>query len=93
MHLKRQSGFTYNACIPFTKNKERIHKFKETGKWVYIYQNKLDKASFDHGMTYRHFKDLTKRTASDKVLCNKTFKIAKSPKYVGISTGICFNGI
>ena len=29
MHLK-QSGFTYGACGPFTKNKERIQKFKET---------------------------------------------------------------
>ena len=30
MHL-RQPGFTYSACGPFTKNKERIQKFKETG--------------------------------------------------------------
>ena len=30
MHLK-QPGFTYSACGPFTKNKERIQKFKETG--------------------------------------------------------------
>ena len=29
MHLK-QPGFTYNAGRPFTKNKERIQKFKET---------------------------------------------------------------
>ena len=27
MDLK-QSGFTYSACEPFTKNKERIQKFK-----------------------------------------------------------------
>ena len=27
----RQSGFTYSACASFTKNKERIQKFKETG--------------------------------------------------------------
>ena len=26
MHLK-QPGFTYSACGPFTKNKERIEKF------------------------------------------------------------------
>ena len=30
MHL-RQPGFTYNACGPFTKSKERIQKFKVTG--------------------------------------------------------------
>ena len=28
MHLK-QRGFTYSACGSFTKNKERIQKFKE----------------------------------------------------------------
>ena len=30
MHL-RQPGFKYCAFVPFTKNKERIQKFKETG--------------------------------------------------------------
>ena len=30
IHLK-QSGFTYSACGPFTKNKERIKKFMQTG--------------------------------------------------------------
>ena len=25
-----ETGFTYNACGPFTKNKERIQKLKET---------------------------------------------------------------
>ena len=28
IHL-RQSGFAYSACGPFTKDKERIRKFKE----------------------------------------------------------------
>ena len=41
MHL-RQPGFTYTACEPFTKNKERIKKFKETGDSRYIYQNELE---------------------------------------------------
>ena len=40
MHL-RQPGFTYSAYRPFTKNKERIQKFKETGDSRYIYQNEL----------------------------------------------------
>ena len=38
MHLK-QPGFTYSACGPFTRNKERIQKFKETGDTNYIYKN------------------------------------------------------
>ena len=37
MHL-RQPGFTYSACGPFTKNKERIQKFKQTGDTNYIYK-------------------------------------------------------
>ena len=45
MHL-RQPGFTYSVCGPFTKNKERIQKFKETGDLRYIYQNELDKVCF-----------------------------------------------
>ena len=36
MHL-RQPAFTYSACGPFTKNKEKIQKFKETGDTRYIY--------------------------------------------------------
>ena len=67
MHL-RQLGFTYSACGPFRKNKERIQKFKETGDSRCIYQNKLHKACFQNGMTYGSFKDLTRRTAFDKVL-------------------------
>ena len=38
MHLK-QPGFAYSACRTFTKNKERIEKFKETGDTKYIYRN------------------------------------------------------
>ena len=67
MHLK-QPGFTYNACGPFTKNKERIQKFKETGDTSYIYKNELDKACFQHDMAYGDFKDLKRRTASHKIL-------------------------
>ena len=83
MHL-RQPGFTYDAWGPFTKNKERIQKFKETGDSKYIYQNELDKACFQHDMAYRDFKDLTRTTASDKkILHNNAFNTAKNPKYDG----------
>ena len=64
MHLK-QPRFTYSACGPFTKNKERIRKFKETGYTSYIYKNKLDKACFQHDIAYGDFKDLARRTVSD----------------------------
>ena len=42
MHL-RQPGCTYRACGPFTKNKERIKKFKITGDSRYNCQNELVK--------------------------------------------------
>ena len=87
MHL-RQPGFTCSACGPFTKNKERIKKFKETGDSRYIYQNKLDKACFQHDMAYGDFKDLARRTASDKILRDKAFNIAKNPKYDGYQRGL-----
>ena len=41
-----QTGFTYIACWPFNKHKERIWRFKKTGDSGYIYQNKLDKTCF-----------------------------------------------
>ena len=87
MHL-RQPGFTYSACEPFTKNKERIQRFKETGDTSYIYKNELDKVCFQHDMAYGDFKDLTKRTAADKVLRDKAFKIASDQKYDGYQKGL-----
>ena len=88
MHLKQPAalgkpGFTYSACGPFTKNKERIQKFKETGDTKYIYKNELHKSCFQHDMAYGDFKDLARRTTSDKA-----FNIAKNPKYDGYQIGL-----
>ena len=87
MHF-RQPGFTYGACGPFTKNKERIQKFKRTGDSRYIYLNELDKACFQHDMTYGDFKDLKRRTAADNILRDKAYNIAKNPKYDGYQRGL-----
>ena len=88
MHLK-QLAVTYSACGPFTKNKERIQKFKETRGKNYIYKIELDKACFQRDMTYGDFKELGRRaTASDKVLRDKPFNIAKNPKYDGYQRGL-----
>ena len=88
MHL-RQTQFTYSAFGPFTKHKQRTQMFKETGDTKYIYRNELDKACFQHDMTYRDFKDLAKRTVADKVLRDKAFSIVKDPKYDGYQRGLC----
>ena len=87
MHLK-QPGFTYSACGPFIKNKEKIQKFKETGDTSYLYKNELDKACFQHDMAYGGFKDLKRRTLSDKVLRDKAFDIAKNHKNDGYQRGL-----
>ena len=84
----RQPQFTYSACGPFTKHEQRIQKFKETGDKNYIYMNELDKACFVHDAAYSDSKDLTKRTAADKILKNKAFDIAKDPKYDGYQRGL-----
>ena len=93
MHLKQtasfdKSAFTYSACGSFTKKKERIQKFKETGNSRYIYRNELEKACFQYDMAYGGFKDLARRTASDKLLRDKAFNIAKNPKHDGYQRGL-----
>ena len=65
VHLK-QPGVNYSACKPFTKNKQRIKKFMQTGDTNYIYRNELYKACFQHDMAYGDFKDLKRRTQFDK---------------------------
>ena len=87
MHLK-QPGFPYSACGPFTKNKERIEKFMQTGNENLIYKNELDKAGFQHDMAYDKSKGLVKRTQSEKILKDKAFKIASDPKYDGYQRGL-----
>ena len=74
MHL-RQPQFTYSACGPFTKSKERIQKFKKTGDTKYIYRNELDKACFQHDIAYGDFKDISRRTAADNMLRNFNIRL------------------
>ena len=74
MHLK-QPGFTYSACDPFIRNKERIEKFMQAGNTNFTYRNELDKACFQHDTAYGKAKDLVKRTQSDKVLEGKALKL------------------
>ena len=87
IHL-RQPGFIYSACGPFTKNKERIKKFMQSGNTDFIYKNELDKACFQHDMAYGKSNDLVTRTQSDKVLRDKAFKIASNPKYDWYQRGL-----
>ena len=70
------------------KTNEESKNLKKQEKQSYIYKNKLDKACFQHDMAYGDFKYLAKKTASDKVLIDKVFNIAKNPKYDGYPRGL-----
>ena len=82
LHSK-QPGFTYSACGPFTKHRERIKKFRETGNLKHLYRSELDKACFTHDAAYSDTKDLTKVTISDKILKDRAYEIAKNCEYDG----------
>ena len=87
MHL-RQPQFVYSAFGPFTRHKERIKKFKQTGDTRYIFRNELDKACFQHDSAYADHKDLINRTKSAKVLRDKAYDIASNPEYDGYQRGL-----
>ena len=46
---------------------DHLQKFRKTEDLKYIYQNKLDKAFFQHDMAYGPHKHLPRRKYSDKV--------------------------
>ena len=87
MHLQ-QPGFTHSACGPFTKHKERIKTFEQTGDTQYIYRYELDKACFQQDAAYTNNKDLLNRTRADKTLRYKTYGIANNPQYDGYQRGL-----
>ena len=64
--------------LPKTRKKHKYSKKKEGLR--YIYQNMIDKAYFQHGMSNGDFKDLPRRTVFDKELHDKAFDIGRNPK-------------
>ena len=81
MHL-RQSWLTYSACETSTKKtKKELKNLNIQGIHNIFIKTKLDKTCFQHDMGYGDFKDLTRRKASDNILCDITFNIAKNSKY------------
>ena len=82
LHL-RQPGFTYSACEPFAKPRERIQKVREVRNLKQLYRNELDKTCFAHDAAYSDCKDLAKSTISGTVLKEKSYEIARNPTYDG----------
>ena len=79
MHL-RQPGSTSSASVAFSKNKERIQRFKEIEDSKHIFQNVLDKSCLPCDMADGDFKNLPRRTIADKLLHDKIFNVIKNPK-------------
>ena len=84
------AGFTYSACGPFTKYLESIKQFKKTNDLNYVYRNELKKPCFSHDAACSYGKDPAKRTISDKILKDRTFKIkiVINPKYDRYQRGL-----
>ena len=59
----------------FTKHREIIQKFRETGNLKHLYKSELDKACFAHDAAYSDSKNLAKRTMSDKILRDRLMKM------------------
>ena len=87
LHLK-QSGFTYSACGLFTKHRERIQKFREKGHLKQLYRDELDKACLAHDAAYS---DSVKRTISDKILKDRTYKISRNCNYGGYQSALAWS--
>ena len=83
LHLK-QLGFTYSACGPFTKHRERIWKFRETGYLKHLCRNELDKACLPLNAVSSDSRDLAKRTISDKILINRAYRLIEILKMMDI---------
>ena len=73
LYLK-QPGFTYSVCGIFTKHREVIRKFRETGNLKHLYKNELDKFCFSHDAV---------RTISDTILKDRSYEIARYRRYRG----------
>ena len=63
-------------------------KFKGIEYSRYIYQNELHKACFQHDISHGDFKDFFRKTASEKVLREKAFNMAKNPEHDGCQRGL-----
>ena len=77
----------YIQCLRIIKKKTK-KEYKNLRKQEIQKLDKLDKARFQYDMVYRDFKDLTKRTDSNKIFRDKAFNIAKNPNYDGYKRGL-----
>ena len=79
--------------VHLLKIKNEFENLKKQEIQAIFNKNEVDKACFQHDMVYGDFKDLARRTASDTILRDKAFNIAKNPKYDGYQKRTCFYGL
>ena len=88
--------FTYTAYGPFTKDRERIEKFRETGNLKILYRKESDKAGLALDTSYLDSKDLSKNYIyiyiyiylSDKIFKDRDYEITGSRGYDGYQRGL-----
>ena len=73
MHLRQPADheklwFTSSVCGSFNRNKKRNTKIYRNKRFTIYLSKQLHKGYFQHGMADGDIKDLTRRTASDKIL-------------------------
>ena len=71
------------ACGLFTKHRERIQKFRETGNLKHLYRNELEKVCFAYDAAYSDSKDLAKITISNNILRDRAYEIPRNRNYDG----------
>ena len=74
--------------VHLLKIKKELKNLKKQEIQATFTKINLIKACFQHDVAYGDFKDLARRTASDKVLRDKAFNIAKNPRYDGYQRGL-----
>ena len=67
------------------QNKEKSTKIQISKRFTIYLSNRI---CFQHDMAYGDFRDLSRKTASDKLLRHKVFNIAENLKYDGSQRGI-----
>ena len=89
MHLKK-AGFIYVFVDYLLKIKKELKNLRKLEIQNIFTEMNWIKLCFRHDMAYEGFKDLARRRASAEVLRDKTFNIAKNPKYDGYQRGLGF---
>ena len=74
--------------VHLLKIKKELKNLKKQEIEAIFTKINLIKACFQHDVAYGDFKDLARRTPSDKIFRDKTFNIAKNPRYDGYQRGL-----